>query len=141
MKQLCVVLMVLGWFAVPDFVLADWSTYSQRFWIDRHTDKRGMLERDSLIHRVESPRFEDHFDLKLGKDGVKSGSGRDQQSDSAVSGKGMRSYDSFLSPSFDIPGSVNGHSDSPNRWWERRGEGERMRKDLKDLNRDPMKNR
>ena len=71
MRQIYVSLMILGWFAVPSFVIADWSTYSQRSWTDRHTVDRGLLERDSLIHRVESPTVEDHFGLMLGRDRVK----------------------------------------------------------------------
>ena len=61
---------------------------------------------------------------------------RDRRSDSAISGTGMRSYDTPLGPSFDMPDSVNGHSDRPDPWWGSRTQGEPM---LKDLNRDPMK--
>lgn len=61
---------------------------------------------------------------------------RDQRSDSAISGMGMRSYDTPLGPSFDMPDSVNGHSDRPDPWWGRRMGGEPM---FKDLNRDPMR--
>lgn len=136
MRQIYVSLMILGWFAVPDFVSADWSTSSKTFWIDRHTVDRGFLERDSLIHRVESPRFEDHFGLSLGRDRGRSESEPDRGSDS---GQGTRSYDTFLGPSFDMPDSVNGHSDRLEPWWGRRPEGEPMLKDLKDVNRDPMR--
>lgn len=139
MRQIYVSLMILGWFALPDFVSADWSTYSQRYWTDRHTVDRGLLEQDSLIHRVESPTFEDHFGLSLGRGRGKSESEPDRQRDSAVSGPGMRSYDTFLGPSFDMPDSVNGHSDRPEPWWGRRTEGEPMLKDMKDVNRDPMR--
>jgi len=138
MRQIYVSLMILGWFAVPSFVIADWSTYSQRSWTDRHTVDRGLLERDSLIHRVESPTVEDHFGLMLGRDRGKSESERDRQSDSAIAGEGMRSYDTFLDPSFDIPDSVHGHSDRPEPWWGRRTEGKPM---LEDLPRDPMRGR
>lgn len=132
-------LMILGWFAVPDFVSADWSTYSPQYWTDRHTVDRGLLEQDSLIHRVESPEFQDHFGLSIGRERGKSESERDRRSDSAISGQGMRSYDTFLSPSFDIPDSVHGHSDRLDPWWGRRGGSEPMREDLKELNRDPMR--
>lgn len=138
MRQIGVSLMILGWFAVPGFVFADWSTYSQRYWTDRHTIDRGLLERDSLIHLVESPTFEDHFGLSPGRERGKSESEPDRRSDSAVSGQGMRSYDAFLGPSFDMPDSVNGHSRMSDPWWGRRGEGEPM---LEDLNRDPMTSR
>ena len=141
MKQLCMSLMILGWLAVPDFVLADRSTYSQWHWTDRHTVDRSVRERDSWIHRVEFPRFEDHFGLTLGGDKDTHESARDQRSDSAIYGIGMRSYDKPLGPSFDMLGSAHGHTDSPNRWWERRGEGERMRKDLNNLKGVPMKSR
>lgn len=136
MRQIYASLMILGWFAVPDFVSADWSMSSRT---DRHTIDRSLLERDSLIHRVESPTFQDHFGLSLGRGRGKSESEPDRQSDSAVSGQGMRSYDTFLGPSFDMPDSVNGHSDRLEPWWGRRPEGEPMLKDLKDLNRDPMR--
>ena len=136
MRQIYVSLMILGWFAVPDFVSADWSMSSRT---DHHRVDRRLLERDSLIYRVESPAFEDHFGLMLGRDRGKSESERDRRSDSAISGEGMRSYDTFLDPSFDIPDSVHGHSDRPEPWWGRRGEGEPMLKDLKDVNRDPMR--
>ena len=132
-------LMILGWFAVPDFVAADWSMASQNSKTDRHTVDRGVVDRDSLIHRVESPRFEDHFGLTLGRDRGKSESERERRSDSAISGEGMRSYDTFLSPSFDIPDSVHGHSNGLDPWWGRRGGSEPMREDLKELNRDPMR--
>lgn len=124
MKQIYVSLimlvMMLGWFAVPGINAADWS-------------------RDSLIHSVAHPYFEDHFDLRLGRDRGRSESDRDRGSDSAASGKGTRSYDTPLGPSFDIPGSVDGHSRRLEPWWGRRSEGEPMLKDLKDLNRDPMR--
>lgn len=68
MKRLCVSLMILGWFAVPNFVLADWLPYSQRFWTGCHTVNRGLLKRNSLHHRVGNPTFEGRFNLKLGKD-------------------------------------------------------------------------
>lgn len=132
-------LMMLGWFTVPGFVSADWSPYSQRYWTDRHTVDRGMLERDSLINRVDFPTFHDAFGLTLGKDKDTRESERDRGSDSAVSGKGMRSYDTPLGPSFDMPASVNGHSDRPDPWWGSRTQGEPMLKDLKNLNRDPMR--
>lgn len=131
MRQIYASLVILGWFAVPNFVSADWSTYSQQYWVDR-----GLLERDSLIHRVEAPEFQDHFGLSLGRDRGRSESDRDRGSDSAASGKGTRSYDTPLGPSFDMPGSVDGHSRRPEPWWGRRPEGEPM---LKDLNRDPMR--
>lgn len=136
MRQIYVPLMILGWFAVSDFVSADWPTSSQNSRTDRHTVDRGLLERDSLIHRVESPRFEDHFGLSLGRDRGRSESEPDRRSDS---GQGTRSYGTFLGPSFDMPDSVDGHSRRPEPWWGRRGEGEPMLKDLKDLNRDPMR--
>jgi hypothetical protein len=72
-----------------------------------------LLERDSLIHRVDFPTFHDAFGLHLGKDRDKRESERDRGSDSAVSGTGMRSYDTRLGPSFDMPDSVNGHSRTP----------------------------
>ena len=59
---------------------------------------------------------------------------RDRSSDS-----GMRSYSDFLGPRFDMPDSVNGRKEEP--WWIRRGEPEPMLKDLRNLNRDPMKSR
>jgi hypothetical protein len=130
--------MMLGWFAVPDFVSADWSTYSQRYWTERHPADRGLLGRDSLIHHVDFSAFHDHFGLTLGRDKEKRESERDRGSDSALSGKGMRSYNTPLGPSFDMPDSVNGHSRTPDPWWGRRTEGEPM---LKDLNRNPMKSR
>ncbi len=136
MRQIGVSLMILGWFAVPGFVFADWSAYFQRHWTDRHTIDRGLLERDSMIHRVESPTFEDHFGLSLGRDRGRSESEPDRRSDS---GQGTRSYDTFLSPSFDMPGSVHGDSDRLEPWWGRRPEGEPMLKDLKDVNRDPIR--
>lgn len=132
-------LMMLGWFAVPAFVSADWSTYSQRHWTDRHIVDRGVLEQDSLIRRVDFPTFHDAFGLSLGRDRGRSESERDRGSDSAASGKGTRSYDTFLGPSFDMPDSVDGYSDRLDPWWGRRGESEPMRKDLKELNRDPMR--
>lgn len=138
MRQIYASLMILGWFAVPDFVSADRSTHSQRYWTDRHTVDRGLNERDSLIHRVDSPTFHDAFGLQLGRDRDKRESERDRGSDSAVSGRGMRSYDTPLGPTFDMPDSVNGHSRTPDPWWGRRTEGEPM---LKDLNRDPMRSR
>ena len=138
MRQIYVSLMILGWFAVPSFVFADWSTYSQRYWTDRHTVDFRLAEHDSLIHRVESPRFEDHFGLSLGRGRGKSESETGRQSDSAASSKDTRSYDTFLGPSFDMPDSVNGHSDRPEPWWGRRTEGEPM---LQDLPRDPMRGR
>lgn len=137
MRLIYVSLMILGWFAVPDCVSADWPTSSHNFRTDRHTADRGLRDRDSLIHDVsEQRRFEDHFGLSLGRDRGRSESDRDRQSDSAASGKGTRSYDAPLGPSFDIPGHVDGHSRRPDPWWGRRPEGEPM---LKDLNRDPMR--
>jgi hypothetical protein len=133
MRPIYVSLMILGWFAIPNFVSADWSTYSQQYWADR-----GLFERNSLIHRVDFPTFHDAFGLQLGRDRDKHESERDRGSDSAVSGRGMRSYDTPLGLSFDMPDSVNGHSRTPDPWWGRRTEGEPM---LKDLNRDPMKSR
>lgn len=138
MRQIYGSLMILGWFAVPEFASADGSTSSQNSRTDRHTVDRGLLERESLIHRVESPTFEDHFGLKLGRGRGKSESEPDRRSDSAVSGQGLRSYDTFLGPSFDRPDSVDGHSRRPEPWWGRRGEREPM---LEDLNRDPMQSR
>ncbi len=139
MRQIYVSLMILAWFAVPGFVSADWSTYSQRHWTDHHTVDCGVLEQDSLIHRVLTPTFHDAFGLTLGRDKDKRESERDRGSDSAASGKGTRSYDTFLGPSFDMPDSVDGYSDRLDPWWGRRGESEPMRKDLKELNRDPMR--
>jgi hypothetical protein len=141
MKPISVSLVMLLWFAVPAFVSADWSTYSQRDWADRHTVDRGLTEQDSLIHRVDFPTFHDAFGLTLGRDKDKRESERDRGSDSAISGKGMRSYDTPLGPSFDMPDSVDGHSRMTDPWWGRRGEGEPMLKDLKDVNRDPMRSR
>ena len=60
---------------------------------------------------------------------------RDRSSDTD-----MRSYSDVLGPSFDIPDSLHGHSDRPDLWWGHRTEGEPMLKDLKDINRDPMRN-
>lgn len=131
MRPIYVSLTILGWFAVPDCVSADWSAYSQQYWVDR-----GLLERDSLIHRVESPQFENHFGLSLGRDRGRSESEPDRRSDS---GQGTRSFDTFLGPSFDKPDSVDGGSRRAEPWWGRRPEGEPMLKDLKDLNRDPMR--
>ena len=76
--------------------------------------------------------------MMLGRDRGKSESESNRQSDSAASGPGMRSYDTFLGPSFDMPDGVNGHSDRLDPWWGRRGEGEPM---LEDLPRDPMRGR
>lgn len=134
MRQIYVSLMILGWFVVPAVVSADWSTYSQRCWTDR-----GVIERDALIHRVLTPTFQDAFGLTLGRDRDKSESERDRGSDSAISGKGMRSYDTPLGPSFDIPDSVNGDSRMSDPWLGRRTEGEPMLKEMRDLNRDPMR--
>lgn len=139
MRQICLSLIILGWCLVPDFVSADWSPYSKWSWTDRHTIDHVLLERDSLIHRVLTPTFQEHFGLTLGSDKDKSESARDRGSDSAGSGKGMRSYDTPLGPSFDIPDSVDGHFRLSNPWWERRTEGEPMLKDMKDVNRDPMR--
>lgn len=136
MRQIYVSLMILGWFAVPDFVSADWSMSSKTSWIDRHAVDRGFLEHDSLIHRVESPRFANHFGLSLGRDRGRSESEPDRRSDS---GQGTRSYGTFLGPSFDMPDSVDGHSDRLEPWWGRRPEGEPMLEDLRDVNRDPMR--
>lgn len=138
MRQIYGSLMILAWFTVPDFVSADWSS-TPLYWTDRLAVDRGILERDSLIRRVDFPTFHDAFGLSLGRDRGRSESERDRGSDSAPSGKGTRSYDTFLGPSFDVPDSVDGHSDRLDPWWGRRGESEPMRKDLKELNRDPMR--
>ena len=53
-------LMILGWFTVPVGVSADWSTWHRS---NRDTVDRGVLERDSLIHRVADPSFRGHFGL------------------------------------------------------------------------------
>ncbi len=137
MRQIYVSLMILGWFAVPNFVSAGWSTSPQISRTDRHTIDCVVIERDSSIRRVsEQRRFENHFDLSLGRDRGRSQSDRERQSDAASSGTGTRSYDKPLGQSFDMPGSVDGHSGRPDPWWGRRPEGEPM---LKDLNRDPMR--
>jgi hypothetical protein len=141
MRQIYVSLTILGWFAVPGFVSADWSMSSHISRADRHTADRGVLERDSLIHRVgEQRRFEDHFDLRLGRDRGASEVDREQRSDSAgsgaASGMGTRSYDTPLGPAFDMPGKVDGDSRGPDPWLGRRPEGEPM---IKDLNRNPKK--
>ncbi|MFO0700779.1 MAG: hypothetical protein U0236_16275 [Nitrospira sp.] len=47
----------------------------------------------------------------------------------------MRSYSELLGPSFDMPDSVNGHSDRPDPWWGRRMEGDPA---VKELSRDPL---
>lgn len=83
-------------------------------------DERGGISYGSEMHRESRDRSSE----------------RDRRSDSAISGTGMRSYNTPLGPSFDMHDSVNGHSDRPDPWWGRRPEGEPM---LKDLNRDPMK--
>jgi hypothetical protein len=132
MRQIYVSLMILGWFAVPGFVSADWSMSSHISRADRHTADRGVLERDSLIHRVQSPQFKDHFGLSLGRDRGRSELERDRESDSAASGEGMRSP----GPSVDMPGKVDGDSRGPDPWLGRRPEGEPM---IKDLNRNPKK--
>ena len=137
--SLIMLVMILGWSGIPAVVAADGATYSHRYWTDRHTADRGWLERDSLITHVEFPTFHDAFGLTLGRDKDKSESVRDRGSDSAISGTGMRSYDTPLGPSFDIPDSVDGHSRMSDPGWGSRTEGEPMRKDLKDLNRDPMR--
>lgn len=139
MRQIYLSLMILGWCMVPNFVSADWSPYSQRHRTDHHTVDRDVIERDSLIHRVEFPTFHDAFGLTLGKGRDTRESERDHGSDSAISGKGIRSYDTPLSPSFDIPDSVDGHSDRPDPWWGSRTQGEPMLKDMRDMNRDPMR--
>ncbi len=91
MKQTYVSLMILAWFVGPAVVSADWSTYSKWHWTDRHTVDHSVLERDSLIHRVEFPTFHDAFGLTLGKGRDTRESERDRGSDSEISGKGMRS--------------------------------------------------
>ena len=133
--------MILGWFVGPAAVSADWSIYSQWRWTDRYTVDRSVLKRNSLIHRVDSPTLHDAFGLTLGKGRDTRESERDRGSDSAISGKGIRSYDTPLGPSFDIPDSVDGRSDRPDPWWGSRTQGEPMLKDLKDVNRDPMRSR
>lgn len=137
MRQMSIPLMILGWFVGPVIVLADWSTYPQ--WRDRHTIDLGVFERDRLIHHAEFPTFHDAFGLTLGRDKDTRESKPDRGSESAISGKGMRSYDTPLGPSFDIPASVDGHSDRPDPWWGSRTQGEPMLKDLKGVNRDPMR--
>ncbi len=139
MRQICLSLIILGWCVVPVVVSADWSTYPQWHWTDRHTIGLGVIERDPLIHHVEFPTFHDAFGLTLGRDKGTRESEHDRGSDSAISGKGMRSYDTPLSPSFDIPYSVDGHSDRPDPWWGSRTQGEPMLKDMRDVNRDPMR--
>ncbi len=132
-------LMMLGWFVGPTIVAAGWSPSSQWHWTDRHTVDGGVFERDSLIHRVLTPTFQEHFGLTLGKEKDRSESEHNRGSDSAISGKGMQSYDTPLDSRFDIPASVDGHSDRPDPWWGSRTQGEPMLKDLKGLNRDPMR--
>lgn len=139
MKQICVSLMILGWFLEPAVVSADWSPYSKWYWTDRHTIDRMVLERDSLIHRVDFPTFHDAFGLTLGKDKDTREAERDRGSDSAISGKGMQSYDAPLGSRFDIPASVDGHFRLSNPWWDHSTQGEPMLKDMKDVNRDPMR--
>jgi hypothetical protein len=139
MRQIYLSLMILGWCVVPNFVSADWSTYSKRHRTDHHTVDRDVIERDSLIQRVEFPTFHDAFGLTLGKGRDTRESERDRGSDSAISGKGMQSFDTPLGPRFDIPESVHGHSDRPDPWWGSRTQGEPMLKDMRDVNRDPMK--
>jgi hypothetical protein len=53
-------LMILGWFTVPVGVSADWSTWHRS---NRDTVDRGVLERDSWIHRVADPSFRGLFGL------------------------------------------------------------------------------
>lgn len=137
MRQMYIPLMILGWFIGPVVVSADWSIYSQ--WRDRHTIDLGVIDQNSLIHRIDSPTFHDAFGLMLGRGRDTRESERDRGSDSAISGRGIRSYDTPLGPSFDIPDSVDGHSNRPDPWWGSRTQGEPMLKDLKDVNRDPMR--
>jgi len=138
MKQRYGFLMMSGWLVGPTVASAAWPPSSQNCRTDRDTADRGVLERDSLIHRVTEPSFADHFGLSLGRDREKRESERDRGGDSALSGKGMRSYDTPLGPSFDIPDSVDGHSRMADPWWGARSPGEPM---LKELNRGPLRNR
>lgn len=139
MRVLYACLLSVIWFTLPTSASANtWAHVGER-WSDRDTVDHGWFEQDTLIHRVTDPSFADHFGLNLGRDRDKRESERDRGSDSAISGKGMRSYDTPLGPSFDIPDSVDGHSDRPDPWWGRRTEGEPMLKDMRDVNRDPMR--
>jgi hypothetical protein len=53
-----------------------------------------------------------------------------RESPDRSSDKDTRSYSEFLGPRFDIPDSVDGHSDRPDPWWGRRSSADPMVEDL-----------
>ncbi len=128
-------LLISVWFTLPVFASPD---RGPDFGKNGNAPKSFILKVQEWQKERGGPRIFSYGSEMFGEFRDRSGE-RDRRSDSAISGTGMRSYDTPLGPSFEMPDSVNGHSDRPDAWWGRRTEGEPMLKDLKDLNRDPMK--
>ena len=134
MRRIYACLLMLSWVVVPVFASAHAANgipYSEGSWkvgnpfilkVQDWEKERG----GPGIFSYGSEMFREFRDRS---------SERDRQSDSAISGTGMRSYDTPLGPSFDMPDSVNGHSRTPDPWWGRRPEGDPM---IRELSRGPL---
>jgi hypothetical protein len=136
MRILSACLLAVVWFTLPTSASANtWPHVGER-WSDRSTVVQGWLEQDPLIHAVIE-RWYDRFPTytDLGTKERKDEAARDREKDADSSGKDTRSYDNVLSPSFDIPNSVNGYSRGSDPWWGTRSEGDPM---VRELSREPL---
>jgi hypothetical protein len=131
MRNIYAYLLSVVWFTVPVTVLAGTMPQPGERWSDRSTVVQDWLEQDPLIHAVVE-RWYDRFPTytDLGNKERMDEAARDREKDADSSGKDTRSYDNVLSPSFDMPNSVNGYSPSSDPWWGRRPEGDPMIREL-----------
>jgi len=139
MRNIYAYLLSVVWFTVPVSVLAGTLPQLGERWGDRSTVVQHWVEQNQLIHHVVE-RWYDRFPTytDLGTKERKDEAARNREKDTDSSGKDTRSYDNVLSPSFDsIDGhsSVNGYSDMPNLWWERRPSADPM---IRELSREPL---
>jgi hypothetical protein len=136
MRNIYAYLLSVVWFTIPVSVLAGTLPHLGERWTDRYTVDQGWFEQDPLIHAVVE-RWYDRFPTysDLGTKERMDEAARDREKDADSSAKDTRSYDNVLSPSFDMPNSVNGYSPSSDPWWGRRPEGDPM---IRELSREPL---
>ena len=136
MRNIYAYLLSVVWFTAPMSVLAGTLPQLGERWTDRYTVVQGWVEQDPLSHAVVE-RWHDRFPTytDLGNKERIDEAARDREKDADSSGKDTRSYDHVLSPSFDMPNSVNGYSRGSDPWWGARPEGDPM---IRELSREPF---
>lgn len=136
MRILSACLLAVVWFTFPTSASANtWPHVGER-WGNRPIVVQHWVVQDPLIHAVVE-RWYDRFPTytDLGNKERRDEAARDREKDADSSGKDIRSYDTVLSPSFDMPNSINGYSRGSDPWWGARSEGDLM---IRELSREPL---